>query len=224
MQHYCSCGIGHSCSLDLIPGLGTSIGHRYNPNKAKQNKTETTWKNNVPWTIIPQQEVSLKYTFIYKRHIIFLNFLLLSLASAIDFIYWWGSFIPSISPFNLSHFLFSASAVGLKHCTGVICRLWGHWVVTHVLYLLKLRAGLLTATTQLEPTVARRPGSPLGGCEAKGHNQAKNQEKDLLLPASKEDTGDLSQSSISWNSKTGEVLSWRYMHIHEGVWAEQTSA
>ena len=36
--------------------------------------------------------------------------------------------------------------------------------------------------------------------------------KDLLLAASKENTGDLSQSSVSLSSKTGEVLSKGYMH------------
>ena len=38
----------------------------------------------------------------------------------------------------------------------------------------------------------------------------------LLIAASKENTGDLSQSSVSRNNKIGEVLSSGYMHIHEG--------
>ena len=41
--------------------------------------------------------------------------------------------------------------------------------------------------------------------------------KDLLLAASKENTGDLSQSSVSPDSKTGEVLSYGNMHLHEGA-------
>ena len=41
--------------------------------------------------------------------------------------------------------------------------------------------------------------------------------KDLLLTASKENTRDLFQSSVSPNSKTGGVLSHGYMSIHEGV-------
>jgi len=39
--------------------------------------------------------------------------------------------------------------------------------------------------------------------------------KDLLLAASKENTSDLFQSSVSPNSKIGGILS--YMHIHEGL-------
>lgn len=43
-----------------------------------------------------------------------------------------------------------------------------------------------------------------------------NERKGLCrLSASKGNTGDLSQSSVSLNSKTGEVLSSGYMYIHE---------
>ena len=41
--------------------------------------------------------------------------------------------------------------------------------------------------------------------------------KDLLLATSKENTRDLSQSSVSPNSKIEGVLSQGYMGIHEGV-------
>lgn len=40
----------------------------------------------------------------------------------------------------------------------------------------------------------------------------------LLLAAAKESTGDLSQSIVSPNSKIGQVLSYGYMHMHEGTW------
>jgi len=49
-------------------------------------------------------------------------------------------------------------------------------------------------------------GLPLGGCQARSHNQAEEQEKDLLLLATtKENTEDLSSSSVSLHSKIGEV-------------------
>ena len=41
--------------------------------------------------------------------------------------------------------------------------------------------------------------------------------KDLLLAASKENTRDLFQSSVSPDSEIGGVLSHGYMSIHEGV-------
>ena len=41
--------------------------------------------------------------------------------------------------------------------------------------------------------------------------------KDLLLLAETKNTRDLSQGSVSPDSKIGEVLSQGYMHIHEGV-------
>ena len=48
----------------------------------------------------------------------------------------------------------------------------------------------------------------LVGVEPKDTTKPKSRRrKDLLLAASKENTGDLSQSRVSWNSKIGEVLS-----------------
>ena len=41
--------------------------------------------------------------------------------------------------------------------------------------------------------------------------------KDLLLGPSKENTEDLSQSSVSLNCKIEGVLSEGYMHIHKGA-------
>ena len=39
IQHCCSCGIGYSCSLDLIPGPGTSISHGRAKNKQTNKQT-----------------------------------------------------------------------------------------------------------------------------------------------------------------------------------------
>ena len=51
--------------------------------------------------------------------------------------------------------------------------------------------------------------------EAKWHAQIKERKKERFITcSSKENTRDLPQS------KTGEVLSLEYMHIHEGAWAE----
>ena len=48
-------------------------------------------------------------------------------------------------------------------------------------------------------------GSPLGECQDKRRNQAKDQEKEGLITwASKEDTRELSQSNVYLNSKIGE--------------------
>ena len=56
----------------------------------------------------------------------------------------------------------------------------------------------------------------LVGVEPKDTTKPKiGRRKDLLLAVRKENTGDLSQSSVSLNSKTGEVLSQEYVHIHE---------
>ena len=41
--------------------------------------------------------------------------------------------------------------------------------------------------------------------------------ENLLLAASKENTRDLSQNSISRNNKIGEVLNYENMNIHEGA-------
>ena len=65
----------------------------------------------------------------------------------------------------------------------------------------------------------------LVGVEPKDKTKPKiGRREDLLLAASKVNNGDLSQSNVSPKSKIGEVLSWRYMHIHEGAWAEENSA
>ena len=60
---------------------------------------------------------------------------------------------------------------------------------------------------------------PLGGAEPKDITKAKSgRKKDLLLlEASKENSGDFSQSSVSLNSKIGEVLSSGSMSIQEGA-------
>ena len=42
--HCHSCGIGHSCALDSIPGLGTYICHGMWPKRQKQNKTHQYYK------------------------------------------------------------------------------------------------------------------------------------------------------------------------------------
>ena len=39
IPHCCSCGIGYSCSLDLIPGPGTSISHGRAKNKQTNKQT-----------------------------------------------------------------------------------------------------------------------------------------------------------------------------------------
>ena len=56
------------------------------------------------------------------------------------------------------------------------------------------------------PTVPWKLGSLLGGCWVKRYHQAKQRKRDLFLAVSKRDTGELSQSSVSPNSKPGEVL------------------
>ena len=50
------------------------------------------------------------------------------------------------------------------------------------------------------PTVNPQLGLPLGGCQAKWHNQVKEEEKEGFIAASN-NTGDLSQSSISLRAK-----------------------
>lgn len=66
--------------------------------------------------------------------------------------------------------------------------------------------------------VTCRLGSLLDGCRAKRHTKPKSgRRKDLSLVASKENTGDLSQSSVSVNNRIGEVLSQESVHIHEGA-------
>ena len=55
------------------------------------------------------------------------------------------------------------------------------------------------------PVLPKKLGSPLGECQDKRHNQAKDQEKEGIITwASKEDTRELSQSNVSLNSKIGE--------------------
>lgn len=49
-------------------------------------------------------------------------------------------------------------------------------------------------------------GSPPDGCRADRHNQAKDQEKDMLLLESKVNTRDLSQSGVSQSSKIGTCI------------------
>ena len=56
------------------------------------------------------------------------------------------------------------------------------------------------------------------GVEPKDTMKPKRRKDISLLAASKENTGDLSQRSIFPNSKIGDVLSYRYMHIREGAW------
>ena len=60
--------------------------------------------------------------------------------------------------------------------------------------------------SQSNHIVTPKLGLPLGECKAQRHNQAKNGEKDLLLAASKENTGDVSQSSVSPTAKLGKIL------------------
>lgn len=64
----------------------------------------------------------------------------------------------------------------------------------------------------------------LVGVEPKDTTKPKSGRRRHLLPeASKENTGDLSQSSVSPNGKIVEVLSYGYMHIHEEAWAVYAS-
>ena len=53
------------------------------------------------------------------------------------------------------------------------------------------------------------------GVEPKDTTKPKR--KYLLLAASKDNAGDLSQRSVSPNSKTRGVLSQRYMHVYGGA-------
>ena len=59
-------------------------------------------------------------------------------------------------------------------------------------------------------------GLPLSVCQVQKHNQAKNGEKDLLLAASKENTGDISQSSVSPTAKLGNIL-WVHAYLWRGL-------
>ena len=63
--------------------------------------------------------------------------------------------------------------------------------------------------------------SPLGGSWAKRHNQAKDQ-KDLLLAARKENTGDLSQSSVFPTAKLGKFYAKGTCLLMKGLglWTE----
>ena len=59
----------------------------------------------------------------------------------------------------------------------------------------------------------------LVGVEPKGTTRPEiGRRKALLLAARKENSQGLSQSSVSLHSKIGEILSYGYMHIHEGAW------
>ena len=71
-----------------------------------------------------------------------------------------------------------------------------------------------------EETVTKNWVRLLVGIKPKDTTKPKiGRRKDLLLAATKENTGGLSQSSVSSNSKIGEVLSYGYIHIPEGAWA-----
>lgn len=74
--------------------------------------------------------------------------------------------------------------------------------------------------------VTWRPDFLMVGVEPMDPTKTKSgRRKDWLLHVSCEkNTRDLSQSNVSLNSKLGEVLSYGYMHIHEGVWAEGNAA
>lgn len=50
-------------------------------------------------------------------------------------------------------------------------------------------------------------GLPFHGYRAKRQNEVKDQKKELLLAACKENTGNPSPNSVSLNSKIGEFLS-----------------
>ena len=54
--------------------------------------------------------------------------------------------------------------------------------------------------------VTQKLGSPPGGCRAHRHNQARDQEKGVLLLESKVNTRDLSQSGVSQSSKIGTCI------------------
>ena len=71
----------------------------------------------------------------------------------------------------------------------------------------------------LLPELPENLGLPFGGCQGKRHNRTKmGRWKDLsLLAASKENTEDLSRSSL--DSITGEILNYGYLHMHGGAWA-----
>lgn len=57
----------------------------------------------------------------------------------------------------------------------------------------------------------------LVGGEPKDNNPAKDQEKEgfITCTANEENTEDLSQSTVSPNRRTGDLLSYEYTHIHE---------
>ena len=61
----------------------------------------------------------------------------------------------------------------------------------------------------------------LVGVEPKDTTEAKSgRKKDLLLlEASKENSGDFPQSSVSLNSKIEGISNQGYMRIHKGAWA-----
>lgn len=63
-------------------------------------------------------------------------------------------------------------------------------------------------------------GSPIGGSQAKRHNQVKEEEKDGFSSAtSKGEHGGYFPKKCLPEQKTGELLSSECIHIHEGACA-----
>ena len=58
--HCCSCSVGHSCSSDLIPGLGTPCAMGWP--KKKEKKKREKWESRAKLYFVPCQS-SLKFKF-----------------------------------------------------------------------------------------------------------------------------------------------------------------
>ena len=61
----------------------------------------------------------------------------------------------------------------------------------------------------MQQSVTQKLDSPLGGCQAKRHNQARDQEKEefIIIFSKQGEHQDPSQSNVFLNSRVGEVLS-----------------
>ena len=75
--HYLSCGLGHKCSSDLIPGLGTPCATGHRKNQTKPNQT-----NN------PQNQLPIYCAHLFRLHPLlslhYTLFLLTSIFSSIS--------------------------------------------------------------------------------------------------------------------------------------------
>ena len=120
-----------------------------------------------------------------------------------------SSFLPSASRYFLVSQVFKAFYIVLRshpsmpHTTVVISVFPIFWGPFPHMPTLRVRAALELPKNWACLLVGVRPKS--------------GRRKDLLLSASKENTGNLSQSNVSSNSKIGEFLSLGCIHIYEGT-------